>query len=314
MKILITGVAGFIGSNLGKKLLESNHEVIGIDCFTDYYSHEIKEKNISNLFNYDAFKFYDKDLYLFPIEDICDGVDCIFHLAAQPGVRLSWGNNFDVYVRNNIIVTQKILESIKNHKIKKFIFASSSSVYGNVDKLPISENTATRPNSPYGVTKLDGENLCHLYYKNYGIPVTILRYFSVFGPGQRPDMGFHNFITSIIKEKEIIIYGSGNQTRDFTYIDDVVNANISTLDSDKDGEIINIGGGNRISINDTIKLLQDIIGMKAKIKYVETAKGDVEHTRADISKASRLLGYYPKIGVEEGLKKQYECIKNNYYI
>lgn len=311
MRYLVTGVAGFIGSSLAEELIKEENEVIGIDCFTDYYSKEIKEKNLEGLMGNPSFKFIEGNLLNINLEEIIKNIDYIFHEAAQPGVRTSWGENFKVYVDNNILATQKILEVLKNKKIKKFIFASSSSIYGDAEEFPIKESTLPKPVSPYGVTKLAAENLCYLYWKNYGIPIVSLRYFTVYGPRQRPDMAFHKFIKAILKDEKIVIYGEGEQTRDFTFIDDIVNASILAMKSNVVGEVFNIGGGTRITVKKVIEILQRIISKKAKIRFIEEQKGDVRHTFADISKVSKILSYYPEVKIEEGLKREVEWIKEN---
>ncbi|MCK4735480.1 MAG: GDP-mannose 4,6-dehydratase [Methanophagales archaeon] len=299
MKALVTGCAGFIGSHLVDKLLEQGYEVIGIDCFTDYYSREIKEANISNAWNHKNFEFIEEDILEM---NGYPEVDYVFHLAAQAGVRASWGKSFEIYTRNNIEATQKLLEFYKDREIKKFVYASSSSVYGDAE-LPMRENSLLKPVSPYGVTKLAGENLCYLYYKNYGVPVISLRYFTVYGPRQRPDMAIHKFVKAIFNRDEIAVFGDGTQTRDFTYVNDAVEANILAAKSDSVGETFNIGGGSRISVNDLIKKIVRTIGKKANIKYVEKQKGDVRDTFADVSKAKKELGWMPKVEIEEGLKR-----------
>lgn len=310
-KALVTGAAGFIGSHLSERLLSLGMEVTGIDCFTDYYPASIKENNISKLATSKNFTLIKENLLSMDLQKVLDGVDYVFHEAAQPGVRASWGKSFSIYVEDNIIATQKLLESLKDKKIKKMIYASSSSVYGDAEKYPTMETDTPKPVSPYGVTKLAAENLCYLYSKNFGVPVVSLRYFSVYGPRQRPDMGFNRFIRSIIKNEEIIIYGDGKQTRDFTYVSDVIDANIAAIkESVKTGEAFNIGGGSTISVNDTIKLLAGISGQEPKVKYIETQKGDVMHTGADISKARRALAYAPKVNIRAGLEKEYEWLKN----
>jgi len=305
-KVLITGCAGFIGSHTAEKLLSEGYRVIGIDCFTDYYSRKQKEKNIKSLVNNKNFRMIEGDLNEINLKDILSEVAYVFHVAAQPGVRQSF-EMFSVYVKNNILATQRLLECTKDSRIKKFIYSSSSSVYGNTKQLPIKETAPLRPISPYGVTKLAGENLCYAYQKNYNIPLIILRYFTVYGPRQRPDMAFHNFIKSIFKERYIEIYGDGEQTRDFTYITDVVNANILAMKSGITGAF-NIGGNKSISINDVIKIMERLIGKKARIRYIDAEKGDVLHTKADTNKANNYLDYRPRISIEDGLKKEIDWI------
>lgn len=300
MKMLVTGGAGFIGSHLVDKLLEQGYEVIGIDCFTDYYSREIKEKNILNALNHKNFELIAEDIL--EMEEYPE-VDYVFHLAAQAGVRASWGKSFEIYTRKNIEATQRLLEFYKEHKIKKIVYASSSSVYGDAE-LPMKEETILKPVSPYGVTKLAGENLCYLYWKNYGVPVTSLRYFTVYGPGQRPDMAISKFVRAILNGEEITVYGNGRQTRDFTFVDDIVEATILAAKSNIVGEVFNVGGGSRISVNALIGIMENIIGRKAKVKHVAKQKGDVRDTLADITKTTRLLKWLPGIKIDEGLRGQ----------
>ena len=307
---LVTGVAGFIGSNLAEKLLKKNIKVIGIDSFTNYYSKKIKKNNLINCLQNKNFYFIQDDLMKIDLESIIKKTNYIFHQAAQPGVRSSWGTEFNTYVRNNILVTQRLLEISKNKKsIKKIVMASSSSIYGN-QKGIMSEKTLTKPESPYGATKLASENLGMIYYSNYNLPVTCLRYFTVYGPRQRPDMAFTRFIINALSQKELTIFGDGNQTRDFTYIDDIINANIACMNSDVDGELINIGGGHVISINKILVKIQKNIKNEMKINYLETQKGDVNHTQANITKAKKILKFSPKVKIDEGLKKQITYLKN----
>lgn len=299
MKALVTGCAGFIGSHLVDKLLNLGYKVIGIDCITDYYPREIKGENITVALEHKDFDFIEEDILEI---DQFPSVDYVFHLAAQAGVRASWGSSFEIYTVNNIEATQKLLEFYKSRKIKKFVYASSSSVYGDAE-LPMKEGSLLKPVSPYGVTKLAGENLCYLYWKNYNLPTVSLRYFTVYGPRQRPDMAIQKFVKAILDGEEIIVYGDGNQTRDFTYIGDVVEANILAANSEMEGQVFNVGGGSRISVNELIKLMEDVLGKKANIKNIEKQKGDVRDTWADVSKAEKELGWKPKVKIEEGFRK-----------
>jgi UDP-glucose 4-epimerase len=308
MKTFVTGCAGFIGSHLVDKLLELGYEVIGIDCFTDYYPREIKEANISNALKSMNFKLIEEDILNM---DKFPRVDYVFHLAAQAGVRASWGKSFEIYTRNNIEATQKLLEFYKDSDITKFVYASSSSVYGDA-KLPMRENSLLKPVSPYGVTKLAGENLCYLYWKNYKVPTVSLRYFTVYGPRQRPDMAIHKFVKAISNNEEITVFGDGTQTRDFTYVADAVEANILAAENDMVGEVFSIGGGSRISVNALIEQMDDIIGKKAKIKYIEKQKGDVRDTLADVNKAKEELNWKPKINIHYGLRKYIGWYTNEY--
>jgi len=299
MKCLVTGCAGFIGSNLTDQLLKDGHDVIGVDCFTDYYPESIKRQNLVNALSYARFILIQSDL----IEmDSYPDVDVVFHLAAQAGVRASWGSDFLVYSKNNIEVTQKLLEFYKEKELKKFVYASSSSVYGDVT-LPMNENMRLQPVSPYGVTKLAAEHLCSLYSKNFGVPTVSLRYFTVYGPRQRPDMAINKFVCAILNNQEITLYGDGTQTRDFTYVSDIIEANRMAAKSGSPGSIINIGGGSRITVNDLIDVLEQNCGMTAKIQFSGTQKGDVQDTLADNSRARRDLGWVPTVPIREGAKK-----------
>jgi UDP-glucose 4-epimerase len=287
-------------------LLKESYEVNGIDCFADYYSREIKEKNIENALKNENFTCIEEDIT--QMKKFPD-VDYVFHEAAQAGVRKSWGKYFEIYTRNNVLATQKLLEYYKNKQIKKFVFAASSSVYGNAE-LPMKEDSLLKPVSPYGVTKLAAENLCYLYWKNYGLPTISLRYFTVYGPRQRPDMAIYKFVKAILKGNEIVVFGDGTQTRDFTFVEDAVKANILAADNNSVGEIFNIGGGSRISVDDLIKMMEKITCKTAEIKYIERQKGDVRDTWADVSKAKKELGWMPKVKIEEGLRRQIKWMKS----
>ena len=306
MKSLVTGCAGFIGSNLVDRLLSEGHDVVGVDCFTDYYARSLKESNLKSALSHENFTFVDGDII-----DHCNllgGAHWVFHQAAQAGVRASWGDSFKIYTDNNILATQRLLEACRDAGIKKFVYASSSSIYGDVSTLPMKEDMSPRPISPYGVSKLAGEHLCYLYWKNFSVPVVSLRYFTVYGPRQRPDMAFHRFVRAVMDGGEISIYGDGNQTRDFTYVSDIVSANILAAESDAKGEVYNIGGGSRISVNQVIKVIETLTGKKADVQYAGEQKGDVRDTYADISKAQADLGYAPEVGIEEGLRRFIELI------
>lgn len=307
---LVTGCAGFIGSHLSETLLRKGDKVIGIDGFIDNYSGAVKKNNLKNIIRNHNFSFIKGNLLTLDIKKSLKGVDYIFHQAALPGVRQSWGELFKKYTDNNIMVTQRLLEAVKGSKIKKFIYASSSSIYGDSEYYPTDENTIPRPFSPYGVTKLAAEHLCNLYCKNYQIPTISLRYFTVYGPRQRPDMAFHKFIKSTVLGEKIEIYGDGEQTRDFTYISDVINANILAMNSNISGEIFNIGGGTRISIKKILKIISTLTGKKIDIIYKEAKKGDVKNTSANIKKAKKMLGYQPEFCLENGLNNEIRWLKD----
>jgi len=312
MKCLVTGAAGFIGSHLCERLVHSGFWVTGVDSFTDYYSKDLKKKNLSSLLNKKSFEFLEQDINHMNLSSVIKNCDYIFHLAAQAGVRASWGNNFTVYTQNNIESTQKILETCKKFRVKKIVYASSSSVYGNTPDLPMKETNRLFPYSPYGVTKLAAENLCSLYYQNYGLPIVSLRYFTVYGPRQRPDMAFHIFLKSMGENRPLKIYGTGEQTRDFTYVDDITKATLSAAQRGRAGEIYNLGGGFQQKLSDIFPLIEKTCRKKVKIKKIEKQKGDVNHTYADISKAKKDLGYKPQVRLQEGLEQEWRWIKNAY--
>jgi len=314
MNILLTGAAGFIGSNLAKKLLAAGEEVIGIDCFTDYYSRDLKERNIETILDNPDFTFIEKDLLKTDLQNLLKDVNYIYHQAAQAGVRSSWGEDFEIYNQNNILLTQKLLEAAKDaENLKKFVYASSSSVYGDTDQLPMQEDNRLQPVSPYGVSKLAGENLAYLYYKNFKVPTVSLRYFTVYGEGQRPDMAFHIFIKAFLTGGKINIFGDGKQSRNFTYVGDIARANILAAKKAPAGEIINIGGSGRgIVLNETLDLIKELTNCETEINYTEKVKGDVKHTSADTSKAEKLLGYQPRVSFEEGLEREVEWLQKIY--
>lgn len=312
MKYLVTGAAGFIGAQIAKKLLDRKDEVVGIDCFLNSYPRALKEDRIKSLLDHGRFEFIEGDILSVDLMYLMDGVDVVIHEAGQPGVRSSWGNNFKSYSINNIEATQKLLEISKGSGIKKFVYASSSSVYGNTKDMPTREDSLTKPISPYGITKLAGEQLCYLYSENFGIPTVILRYFTVFGPKPRPDMAHTIFSRAILSGEEIKVFGDGEQSRCLTHVYDVANATLSAADSRVVGEVFNIGGGVTVTMKEMISALEEIISKKAIVCYVETQKGDVTHTHPDISKAEKLLGYYPKVGLREGLVEVVFSVKEFY--
>jgi len=304
---LVTGCAGFIGSHLVERLLSRGDQVIGIDCFTDYYPREIKERNLTGARTNARFKLIEGDILA--IQDF-PGVDYVFHLAAQAGVRKSWGVNFGVYTRNNIDASQRLLEFYKDSRIKRFVYASSSSVYGNAP-LPFNEEARPKPYSPYGVTKLAAENLCHLYHQNYGLPAVSLRYFTVYGPRQRPDMAIHKFVQAALNGDPIVVFGDGTQTRDFTYVSDAVDAAILASGSGADGAVFNIGSASPLTVNHLTALIGEALGRRIEIRYEGKQTGDVGHTRSDISKAGQNLGWEPAHDIRNGITKFVEWFGQN---
>jgi UDP-glucuronate 4-epimerase len=314
MRALVTGAAGFIGSSLVDRLLSDGHDVVGIDSYTNYYSRDTKEKNLSRARDYSNFRLFEKDLCRDDVSPLFDGVTDVFHLAGQPGVRKSWGIDFDDYLSWNVLATQRLLEIVKiNESLQSFVFASSSSVYGNQPKFPSSELDLPQPVSPYGVTKLASEHMCCLYAKQFNVPTVSLRYFTVYGPRQRPDMGISKMINALIDEKDFKIYGDGNQLRDFTYIDDVVEANLYAATyaqaNTPRGAIFNVGGNGTVSINELIGMIEEISGLEMRKIYSDAMAGDPRTTCADAQKIKQETGWVPSIPIRIGLANQFNWTK-----
>jgi len=314
MRFLVTGAAGFIGSNLALTLCENSDSVIGIDSFHNYYSRVIKERNLERLANETKFEFRELDILDLEDSGIDPNFDCIFHLAAQPGVRDSWGQGFDSYAMNNVLGTQKLFEFATRNKIKRVVFSSSSSIYGDAETFPTLESANPLPRSPYGVSKLTGEHLGAAYSKNFGLEVVALRYFTVYGPGQRPDMAIHRLINCAITGQQFPKYGTGEQIRDFTFVNDVVSANILALTASLPtlATAINIGGGNSTTLNFLISSIESISGRQIQIEQGGVPPGDVIRTGADTKRAKELLGWHPRTDIQAGLKLQYEWQLKNF--
>jgi nucleoside-diphosphate-sugar epimerase len=308
MNALVTGAAGFIGSHVCAALLDSGSTVIGIDCFTDYYARHLKEANLATVKDRPGFTFVEGTVQDIDLAPLLQGVTHVFHLAGQAGVRKSWGGDFDVYIRDNIQATQRLLETLARTPIQKFVYSSSSSVYGDDVPLPMREETYLRPLSPYGVTKLAGEHLGNLYLANHGVPVVSLRYFTVYGPRQRPDMAFHRFLTAVRDGKSITVYGDGEQTRDFTFVSDIVAANLAAARQGRPGSVYNIGGGSRVSLNHVLELIGKVTGKKVAVQREAVQKGDMRHTYADTTAARRDLDFAPRVALEQGLDQQYRWL------
>jgi len=309
MKSVITGVAGFIGSHLAEKLLMLGHEVVGVDKFLDNYPQSFKESNLSGLRGHERCKFIDRDVMGLDLHQLLDGVDYLFHLAGQPGVRASWGTEFSRYTENNIMATQMLLEAAKGKKLRKFVYASTSSVYGDTRDLPMREDGLTRPVSPYGVSKLAAEHLCYLYCKAFAVPTVALRFFTVFGPRQRPDMFFHIFMRGLLRSEEIPLYDDGEQTRDFTYCSDIIDGVLGAANYPGSGEVFNLGGGSETSLLNAIAVAERIAGRKARLKRHDRQKGDVRHTAASLEAARSKIAYAPSVNLEEGLARQWQWIQ-----
>jgi UDP-glucose 4-epimerase len=306
VKALVTGAAGFIGSHLTTSLLESGAEVIGLDCFTDYYARELKERNLAENLPRPGFSFVEDALAIADLDALLDGVTHVFHLAAQAGVRRSWGDEFRIYTALNVDATQRLLEAVRRRPITRLVYASSSSVYGDEVPMPMREDSILRPVSPYGVTKLAAEHLCHLYHVNYGVPSVSLRYFTVYGPRQRPDMAFNRFIRASYEGRPITLYGDGEQTRDFTYVADAVRATAEAGDRGRPGAVYNIGGGSRVSMNAVLQMIGRLTGRTPDVRREPAQKGDMRDTFADTSRARAELGFEPRHSLEEGLAAECE--------
>ena len=308
MKALITGVAGFIGSSLAARLLEQGNQVTGIDCFTDYYPRPVKEANLAPLHDRPGFRFVESTIQAAPLSSLLADTTHVFHLAAQAGVRKSWGRDFQVYTVNNIEATQVLLEACVGTAIERLVYASSSSVYGDDTELPMRETAVPAPLSPYGVTKLAAEHLCNLYHANHGVPSVSLRYFTVYGPRQRPDMGFHRFLKAARDGRPITVFGDGGQTRDFTFVADAVTATADAGVRGVPGRVYNIGGGSRVSLIEVLDLVGAVSGRRLDLRYEPAQKGDMRDTFADTSRARADLGFSPSVTIEEGLRAEYEWL------
>src|SRR6266487_5418410 len=302
---LVTGAAGFIGSHLCEALLARGHEVRGVDTFIPYYPRSLKEDNITSLLQADYFTFYELDLRYDELGNLLHDVDVVFHLAAMAGLMRSW-SDFDQYMTCNIAVTQRLLEAARFSNIKHFIHGSTSSVYGRF--ATGDEEDPLIPVSPYGVTKLGAEKLCHAYAEAFGLPVTILRFFSVYGPRQRPDMAYHIFIRSLLCGEPITIYGDGEQSRSNTYVTDCVQGVILAFEKREQsiGEIFNIGGGEVVSLNHVLEILSNLTHSTPQVISAPMRPGDQRHTSANIAKAQCILGYRPTTSVTQGLRAQVE--------
>lgn len=302
---LVTGAAGFIGSHLSQRLLAQGHRVRGVDCFRDYYSPAIKRANLSGV----DLELHEADLSDSDLGPLLHGCDGIFHLAAQAGVRSSWGAEFVCYTRDNILASQRIFEAARGLPLQRLVYASSSSIYGDAEALPTPEETEPRPISPYGASKLAVEHLARIYSHSFGVPTVGLRYFTVYGPRQRPDMAFHRFLRLAMEDRPIPQFGNGEQTRDFTYIDDAVTATIAAMESGRPGGVYNIGGGSRVSLLETLAILERHLGRPVRRDVREAQTGDVRHTSALTLRARRDLGYDPQVGMDEGLRRMTEWFR-----
>jgi UDP-glucuronate 4-epimerase len=306
---VVTGCAGFIGSHLTESLLRDGHTVLGVDCFNDNYARADKYANLAVASEHDRFRFLAADLVDLDVDALLDGADVVFHLAGEPGVRASWGSRFDRYTHHNVQATQRLLEAARGTGVK-FVYASSSSVYGDALKLPTDEDQTPRPLSPYGVTKLAAEHLCVLYGEEHAVDTVALRYFSVYGPRQRPDMAFRRFCEAIHAGQPIEVFGDGRQTRDFTYVGDIVAATRAAAEADTaPGRVFNVGGGHRTSLRCTLEVLAGLAGRPLDVRHHERESGDVLDTGADTTRAERELGFAPRTSLAEGLAAELDWVR-----
>lgn len=304
MSLLVTGAAGFIGSHLAERLLDQGDDVIGLDCLTDYYDVSLKRRNMQRLVHRRGFRFEQLDLARDDLRSIVSEVSCVYHLAGQPGVRGSWGDAFGAYVRNNIAATQRLLEAMRGSRAR-LVYASSSSVYGDAERYPTPEDLPPRPISPYGVTKLCAEQLVMAYRRTTGLDARCVRYFTVYGPFQRPDMAFSRFITAALRGEPIHLYGDGSQVRDFTFIADAVEATVRAASVDDPGEaIFNVGGGSQVTVLRVLEILGEILGERIQVQVQPPQPGDVHETGADLRRATSVLGWRPTVSLDEGLGAQ----------
>ena len=305
-RILVTGAAGFIGSHLAERLMESGYEVVGVDGFTGYYSRERKLRNLARASEGESFRFVEGDLLDLDLDNLLRGVDSVAHLAAESGVRASWGDDFSRYMERNVEATQRLLEALPGQSVERFVFASSSSVYGSVDG-PAKETASRCPASPYGLSKLAAEELVRLYARQRGVPATILRYFTVYGPRQRPDMALSRFISAALRGETLHVFGDGSQMREMTYVSDVVDATVAALQAPP-GSVYNVGGGARATVDELVDHVRRVLDIRIEVAHEPSAEGDVYSTWADLDLVEQDLGYRPRVGLAEGIKAQSEWV------
>ena len=310
MRALVTGCAGFIGSHLTEALLDAGHSVVGIDCFNDNYGRAQKLANLRQVREWTNFEFVPIDLSRGDLAEFVESAEVVFHLAAEPGVRSSWGMRYGRYVQNNIVATQHLLQAARGREGLRIVYASSSSVYGNATPGVLSaEGSPTRPISPYGQTKLSAEQLCGVHRAEFGMDIVCLRYFTVYGPRQRPDMAFHRFLRAALRGEGIEVFGDGAQTRDFTYVEDVVAATLAAANGPSlPVEVLNIGGGSPTSLRAALEIVQGLTGRTLDVRHAPREHGDARDTAADTTLARELLGFAPQTGLEQGLRAELEWL------
>jgi UDP-glucuronate 4-epimerase len=300
MKFIVTGAAGFIGSHLAEELGRLRHDVVGVDCFTDYYDIALKKENAIGL-DVERFDLADRDLDL-------GGVDGVFHLAGQPGVR-SFGDVFADYTHHNLLASRRVFDAAARAGVR-LVFASSSSIYGDAERYPTTEDTPPRPISPYGVTKLGCEHLAYAYAKGFGLDVVTLRYFTVYGPRQRPDMAFARIVDALAGGTPFELYGDGLQSRAFTFVGDAVQATITAMERAAPGTVYNVGGGSEATMLDAIAILERVAGRRLELVVRPQAGGDVRRTAPDTTNAERDLDWRAVTSLEDGLKGQWDWAVN----
>jgi UDP-glucuronate 4-epimerase len=300
-RTLVTGAAGFIGSHVVDRLLDEGHEVVGVDAFTAYYSRRRKERNLASAAGHDGFSLVGGDLLELDLDELLRGMDGVVHLAGEPGVRRSWGT-FPRYLGRNVLTTERLLEAAQRNAAARFVYASSSSVYGSDPGHPVGEDHPKRPTSPYGLSKLAAEELVSLYARERGVPGTVLRYFTVYGPRQRPEMAVSRFVSSALRGRPVEVFGDGEQVRDMTYVSDAVDATLAALDAPPG--VYNVGGGTRATVNALLDTVRGVTGSPVEARYGPAAEGDMRSTWADPRRAARYLGYRPRVGLEEGISAQ----------
>lgn len=305
---VVTGCAGFLGSHLCEALLARGHAVTGVDCFTDFYARSLKERNVAGVCHAPGFRLVEADIAEAPLERLLDDVDVVFHLAAQAGVRTSFGDGFGDYLHHNVQGTQRLLEEVAGRELQAFVYASSSSVYGDQHSYPVAEDAPLRPLSPYGATKVITEQLAQAFWRSHRVPVVGLRYFTVYGPRQRPDMAFSRFLRRAVEGRPLQVVGDGRQVREFTYIDDVVSATIAAAERGKRGAVYNIGGGQPVSVLEAVALLEELLDRPLDVEHVGVGPGDPRRTEADITSAARDLGYEPTTALASGLAAHLEAL------
>lgn len=309
MKVVVTGAAGFIGSHLVDALLEAGCDVVGIDAFVPYYPRAIKEHNLEAARRSEHFRLIEGHLQELELRPLLEGAEQIYHLAAQAGVRASWGTQFELYSNNNVLGTQRLLEAAVAAGKPRVIYASSSSVYGATPALPLRETSPCRPVSPYGVTKLAAEHLLALYEHNHALPAVSLRYFTVYGPRQRPDMAFHRFLRAARDGGRISLYGDGQQTRDFTYITDIVAATRAAAVHGQPGDVYNIGGGQRVALSEVLQLIERVTRTHLTIDHEPAQRGDMRDTFADTTAAERDLNFRSAVSLSDGLAEEWNWLR-----